>query len=340
MNRMMLRAGLAVLAVLAVACGGSKSASDKVPEAEVAATVNGNVIKVEDVTRVAGNFAKRGIEPDPAAKGEGKAEKLYYTAVDRLVEQALVLDDATKHGITVSDENLQASISQLKVMSGGDEAFQKILAQNAITMADVERDMRTNLIIKAYMDSLMSQTDSVNEDDLRAYYDQHQDEFGPHREVHARHILIRMDPNADQMTQATTKAKAEAVLAEAKKKGADFSALAAKNSEDETNAQNGGDLGWFGPGRMVASFDSATFALKPGEVSGLVQTQFGYHIIKLEEDRMSEAQDFDQVKDSIRNMVSQTQSQDVFKKAVADLRAKAQVDIKAPSQETLTAIQS
>jgi len=339
MNRMMMRAGLAALAIAVVACGGSKSASDKVPADQIAAKVNGTVIQVDEVTKVAGNFAKRGIQPDATAKGEAPAEKLYYTALDRLIEQALVVDDATKRGITVSDENLQASISQLKVMSGGDEAFQNILAQNSITMADVERDMRTNLIIKAYMDSLMSATDSINEDDLQAYYDGHQDEFGPHREVHARHILIRMEPDADQMTQATVKAKAEAVLAEARK-GGDFKALATKDSEDETNAQNGGDLGWFGPGRMVASFDSAAFALKPGEVSGLVQTQFGYHIIKVEEDRMSEGQTFDQVKDSIRNMVSQSQTQDVFKKAVAGLRSKAQVEINPPSQETLTAIES
>lgn len=340
MSRKLMLAGLAALTVIAVACGGSKKAADKVPDAQVAARVDGNVIKVDQVAKVAENFAKRGIQPDSTAKGDSQAEKLYYTALDRLIEQDLVLDEAAKLGISVSDEDVQGNISQLKMMSGGEEAFQKILTQNAITMADVERDVRTNLIMRAYLDTLMAEANPVNDEALHAYYDEHKDQFGPHREVHARHILIRMDPNADQMTKATTKAKAESVLTEAKKKGTDFAALAAKNSEDETNAKNGGDLGWFGPGRMVAPFDSAAFALKPGELSGLVLTQFGYHIIKLDEDRMTDGQSFDQVKDSIRNTVAQSQSQAVFRKAVDDLRAKAQIDINPPSQETLSTIES
>jgi peptidyl-prolyl cis-trans isomerase D len=99
--------------------------------------------------------------------------------------------------------------------------------------------------------------------------------------VRARHILIKVDSGADDATKAAAKARAEAALARAKK-GEDFATLAKELSEDKGSAKKGGDLGYNPKGRMVAPFDDAQFALKPGELSGVVESQFGYHVIKVE----------------------------------------------------------
>jgi len=122
------------------------------------------------------------------------------------------------------------------------------------------------------------------EEDIREYYDAHEKEFNKGKEVHARHILFRLPQDADEKAVNDIRAKAEETLQQLRD-GADFTELAKANSEDPGSAQNGGDVGFFTKGRMVPEFEDAAFALAPGEISDLVKTQFGFHIIKVEETR-------------------------------------------------------
>ena len=111
--------------------------------------------------------------------------------------------------------------------------------------------------------------------DIEKYYRDNQQEFTTPEQVRASHILIKSDKD-----DAAAKAKAEALLKQVKS-GADFAALAKKNSEDEGSAKNGGDLDYFGRGRMVKEFEDAAFSLQPGQMSDVVKSPFGYHIIKV-----------------------------------------------------------
>lgn len=121
-----------------------------------------------------------------------------------------------------------------------------------------------------------------NQKDVDAEYEREKHRYtGLEKQVRARHILIKAEASADEATKAAAKARAEAALARAKK-GEDFAALAKELSEDEGSKKRGGDLGYNPKGRMVAPFDEAQFALAPGQLSGVVETQFGYHVIKLE----------------------------------------------------------
>jgi peptidyl-prolyl cis-trans isomerase D len=128
---------------------------------------------------------------------------------------------------------------------------------------------------------------TLSEEEIRAYYDAHQEEFDKGKEVRARHILFRVSPDADEETEAEVKAKAQDVLQQIQE-GADFAAMAREHSEDTASAKNGGDLGFFAKGMMVPEFEEAAFSLTPGEVSDLVRTQFGYHIVQVEETREEE----------------------------------------------------
>jgi peptidyl-prolyl cis-trans isomerase D len=123
---------------------------------------------------------------------------------------------------------------------------------------------------------------AANPKDVDAEYEREKHRYtGLEKQVRARHILIKVDSGADDATKAAAKARAEAALARAKK-GEDFATLAKELSEDKGSAKKGGDLGYNPKGRMVAPFDDAQFALKPGELSGVVESQFGYHVIKVE----------------------------------------------------------
>jgi len=140
----------------------------------------------------------------------------------------------------------------------------------------------------------MEQTLTVSDADLHAAYAASMDNFRMPERVKARHILIKTQGKSDAEKKAAL-AKAEDLLKQLKA-GADFGKLAEKNSEDSSNAPKGGDLGYFVRGQMVPEFDKAAFALNPGQLSGIVTTEFGYHIVKVEEKEKARVKPFDEVK--------------------------------------------
>jgi peptidyl-prolyl cis-trans isomerase D len=148
---------------------------------------------------------------------------------------------------------------------------------------------------------------SLGEDDLRKYYEQNIARYTSAEERHAAHILIK--PGDDK---AKAKTKAEGLLAEARKNPAGFAELAKKNSQDEGSAPTGGDLDFFGRGAMVKPFDEAVFAMKPGEISNLVESEFGFHIIKLIEVRGGEKKPFEAVRAQIVDEVSKPKAQELY----------------------------
>jgi hypothetical protein len=169
--------------------------------------------------------------------------------------------------------------------------------------------------------SELNKETKVDDATLRKYYDEHEAEY---EEGRARHILIRMagspvplKPGQKDLTEAEALAKAED-LEKQLKGGADFAALATRESDDTGSGNNGGDLGTFRRGQMVAQFDDAAFALEPGKMSGPVKSQFGYHIIKLES---KSTKSFDEVKTDLEKKLKPEQAQ----KALDDLQKKTTV---------------
>ena len=156
---------------------------------------------------------------------------------------------------------------------------------------------------------------TLSEDELHKYYDQNASRYTSAEERHAAHILINAPKDSPAAERAKAKAKAEALLAEARKNPAGFAELAKKNSQDEGSAPRGGDLDFFGRGAMVKPFEDAAFAMKPGEVSNLVESEFGFHIIKLLEARGGEKKSFESVRPQIVEEVSKPLAQKRYAEA-------------------------
>jgi peptidyl-prolyl cis-trans isomerase D len=134
---------------------------------------------------------------------------------------------------------------------------------------------------------------------LRQRYEQEKKQFVEQEQRLASHILVRVDEAADAATQEAAKKKAELLAVQAKAPGADFAALARANSDDTGSKESGGDLGWNAKGAMVPAFDAAMFALKPGEISAPVKTEFGWHVIQLREVKGAQQQAFEQARDAL-----------------------------------------
>ncbi|MDX2437480.1 MAG: peptidyl-prolyl cis-trans isomerase [Acidobacteriota bacterium] len=167
------------------------------------------------------------------------------------------------------------------------------------TSADYHRSEQRVLRYLVVETSKLRRTLPVEETELRAYYEDHKDEFLEGEQANARHILIQVSPNAgeEERTDAELHANGVAQIAST---GADFAELAAKHSDDTGSAAEGGDLGWFGRGRMVKEFEDAVFSAKPGEIVGPIKSQFGYHIIRVDAFRPEHQRPFEEVEEQVR----------------------------------------
>ncbi len=201
-------------------------------------------------------------------------------------------------------ESLLNSLVDYKLFSRAarEENLDKLQEVKRVVNAAVEKKM-AQVYLKKIRGSL-----SVSEKELRDYYEAHLKEFQTPEQVKVRHIVVRTEKEAEEILERI-------------KGGADFGKIAGERSIDGT-AQGGGELGWFGRGRMDPAFEEAAFALERGEVSGIVQTRFGYHIIQGEGRRGPEKQDFSAVRDRIRqNLWDRKQKEEIEKKR-KELRAR------------------
>jgi peptidyl-prolyl cis-trans isomerase D len=168
----------------------------------------------------------------------------------------------------------------------------------------------------------------VTENQIREYYEDHGSDYHKEQEVRARHILFRVKDDASEAEIAKAREEGERVLAELKQ-GKDFAEFARKFSQDPTAAENGGDLGFFTRGRMVPEFSDAAFSLKPGDISDLVSTPFGFHIIKVEEVRPAKTTPLEEVRGEIELRVKKEKTRDIANRKARSLAdsAYAQKDI-------------
>lgn len=162
--------------------------------------------------------------------------------------------------------------------------------------------MLNDLIASEYLKKEVVGKINVTEEDMQLYYKTHQDEFKTPEMVKARHILIRVNKESSEDEKNKAREKAEDILKRIKT-GEDFAKLASEFSDDPGSKNKGGDLGFFPKGRMVPDFEKVAFSLKPGEVSDIVETTFGFHIIKVEERKDSVLEPYEKIKDKVKERV-------------------------------------
>lgn len=237
-----------------------------------------------------------------------------------------------RHDLTVRQVMLGVAGSALAPQTSADAAFDALLQQREVQVqrfaaADyLSKVNPTDAEIKAYYDDpahksqfmtpesasieylvldleAIKKTLSVADDELRKYYDENIARFSTPQERRASHILVKADKSAPADEKARAKAKAQSLLDQVRKNPASFAELAKKNSDDPGSAGRGGDLDYFGRGAMVKPFEDAAFALKPGEISDVVETDFGYHVIKLDAVRGGEKKPFEAVRAQVEGEV-------------------------------------
>jgi peptidyl-prolyl cis-trans isomerase C len=253
-------------------------------------------------------------------------KKLKREALDLLIEHEVLWQAAKVDGTVVPDTEVDALLEKAVAQAKSREDFFRRLEQAGFNEASYRDYIRRELSGARYLAKASSAGFAeVGEDEIVAAYEKNRDEFVTPETVSARHILIQVPRSATPEARAAKRRQIEAILAELQA-GGDFAALASQHSED-SSAIAGGQLGEFERGRMVPAFEDAAFALQPGQTSGVVETQFGFHIIRVEAHTPEKQATLDEVRDSIRRRIAAERRADAGRRLTAELVAAAKVDI-------------
>ena len=287
----------------------------------VIARVNGEDVKKEDFDRMVHTIEARAGQPIPPER----RDEILRGAIDQLVTYTLLSQESKTRGIKVEDSEIDAKMLQLRGQFATQDAFDKALKDRGMTLDSLRKDARVDLSVTKLMDAEVAALPGPSDLEAKDFYQKNPERFQQAEQVRASHILIRVDDKADAKTKAKAKAEIEAVLKQVKG-GGDFAKLAQEHSQDGSAAQ-GGDLNYFSKGQMVPAFDKVAFSLQPGQVSGIVTTQFGYHIIKVVDHKPAHVVTFEEASPQIKQFLGEQKKQQHAEAFIEGLKKKSKIDV-------------
>ncbi len=240
-------------------------------------------------------------EMDGRKFGDVAKEKI----LEMLIDTRIQLKKADEMGIKVTDEEINTEIENAKKYFETEEKFNEFLKEQSMDLNYFKDSVRKDMIISKVREKLTVNV-TVTDEEVKSYYDAHLNEF---MQVKASHILLETKEEAQKLLDRV-------------KAGENFNDLAKEFSKDPSAKDNGGDLGFFGHGDMVEPFEQAAFALKPGQISEIVETQYGFHIIKVEDSKIDK---FEDIKEQLKNTQLNDKMNSEYEKMLEDMRSKANI---------------
>jgi peptidyl-prolyl cis-trans isomerase C len=250
-------------------------------------------------------------------------DTLVQMATQRVVEQTLLAQEARRTNVQPSQERLAEMVRVIEKQAGGREALESSIATFGMSYDNLVGFLREMELARSLIEKQISPTIQVSDEEVRSFYTENSELFDAEEQVRARHIVFAATLEADAQTVAETRAKAEKARQRALA-GEDFAELARELSEGPTGP-SGGDLGFFTRGQMAPQFANAAFALQPGGISPVVRTEFGFHVIKVEEKRPARHLPLDEVSDHVRNLLAQQKTGQAIGQLVEALADKATI---------------
>jgi parvulin-like peptidyl-prolyl isomerase len=250
-------------------------------------------------------------------------EQLQQDVVERLITQELLWQEAQRRDVIASDADVDEQLEKMKSGFDTERAFLFQIEAGGFTEKAYREDIRQQRSVQQMIAGDLAQAVSVSDEEVQEFYDENIEQMTAPEAVRARHILVKLAAD-DEAAREAAQDRIAAIQKELQD-GADFVTLATERS-DAPSAPKGGDLGYFGRGQMVPPFEDAAFALQPGEISAVVETQFGFHIIRLEERREAEAVPVAEAAERITAYLSQGKLQSAVEDLVDELHASAEIE--------------
>jgi peptidyl-prolyl cis-trans isomerase C len=310
---------LAAIGAVMIASFGSAQTAPAGPVNPLVMTVNGDEVRAAEISlmmqNIQGFLISQGQQPTE--------EQIFQMASQRVVEQKLLAQEARRQGLKPDEQQVSQMMQMTEQQVGGRENLAQALAGAGSTVDQLEAVFREMELNRVFIAERIEPTVKVTDEEVSALYNERPEMFERAEQVHARHILFTVEEGADEITDAAARSNAEKARQRAIA-GEDFAELAKELSQGPS-APRGGDLGYFEKGRMVPAFADAAFALEPGQISPVVKTRFGYHVIKVEDRKPAEKVSFEEAAPEIREMLSNQKTVEATAKLVETLGESADI---------------
>jgi peptidyl-prolyl cis-trans isomerase C len=296
---------------------------------EVVVTVDGEKITHGEIMQgVQMNMMQmsRKVPPQQLSKMAGQ---IYKNVTDTLIANILLTKAAEKSSLVVSDDDLTKEISQIETNAPAGTSLKDALAENKIDFDEWKKDLRKQMLVRKLVEEKTADVPSATATDVTKFYEENADSFKAPESVTASHILLAFTPEDTDATKAQKKKDIEKIHADILA-GGDFAVIASQVSDCPSKKQ-GGSLGTFTHGQMVPEFETAAFSQKIGNVGDVIETQFGYHIIKVTDYKPAGIQPLSQVKDQLQEYLTGKKKQESLMVYIEELKAKADIKIKTPN---------
>ena len=286
-------------------------------EIGIAATVQGQEITEARLQAGIDNYLLRqgtniGVMRDP-----NRYNELREKILDVLIGQELLWQAARRDKIFVDDAEVDQAFAQYQAQFDDELSFNNKLSDGGFNKSSFQQNLKQQLSVRKWIQEFVLKDVSVSDAEVSAFYNENKAEFIEPEKIRARHILIKLESGASDEIRASALEQLSAIRQEIVE-GANFASLASEKSQGPS-AANGGDLGYFTRGQMVPGFEQAAFALAPGEVSEIVETRFGFHLIKLEDRKSAVLPEEKDLAERIRGFLMQEKSRRAVEAAVSRL---------------------
>ena len=266
--------------------------------------------KIDKLVRIAGaNFPPQ------------MAQVYKQQMLQRVVDEHLLQEEIERAKIVIKDEDIQKEYDSFVARFKNKEQFDMYFKRTGMSEEEMREDIRARLSQQELLDA-----SEVSDAEVKKFYDENVDRFREEEEVKARHVLFKLPKDADDKAVKAAEKKAMKVIKEAKKEGADFGEIAKEYSEGPS-AERGGDLGMFPRKRMIEAFSNAAFKLEPGEISEPVRTDFGVHVIKVEERKPEKIKPLDEVKEMIEQTLIATKLREGMTTKLTEIKNKRKIEL-------------
>ena len=250
--------------------------------------------------------------------------KIQEEVIEQILVQELLWQEAQRRGTVIGDEKVDRELAKLKSSFDSELAFTFKIEEGGFTEKTFRENIRQQMSVQHMIATDITEGITVDDAAVEAFYSENLEQMAVPERVHARHILVKFEPGNDASRAAAEKKLAD--IAAQVEAGESFALLAIEHSEGPSG-QKGGDLGYFERGQMVKEFDDAAFGAEPGSIVGPVETQFGLHLIKVEEHTAPSTVPLAEVEPKIREYLAQQALHSTVEQLIEDLRANGDVEI-------------
>jgi peptidyl-prolyl cis-trans isomerase C len=296
----------------------TKSSSEK------AAVVNGVVISQGEYNKEL-DFYLRRFSGQGLQLSKEQMAKLKNNVLENLIEREILYQESQKSGIKVDKKKIDEELSAIKKRFPSENEYKNALSTMKISEDDIKKEIGKKLAINKLIDTKIVKKIVITDEESKAFYNANPDLFKKPEQVRAGHILIKVEADADKQKKSEAMQKIKEVQKKLKG-GQDFTMLAKEYSEDKASSAKGGDLGYFSRGQMVKPFEDAAFGMQPNEVSKIIETQFGYHLIKVYDKKPEKILAYAEVKDLLTDRMRQEKTEQEAAKYIAELKKDAKIE--------------